>query len=103
MTVATAYMIEFSDEAALKAISEYYQNHGKTACPEAEALIFVQISSMTGMVIAMWPSDEIREKGVLAKRVAFTERFGASIKENVSYRGEVLVNQIKYILLMQKF
>ena len=45
MSVATVYMTEFSDEAALKEVSEYYQKYGKTAFPEAEALIFVQVSS----------------------------------------------------------
>ena len=39
MSVATVYMTEFSDEAALKEVSEYYQKHGKIAYPEAEALI----------------------------------------------------------------
>ena len=54
-------MTEFSDAAALIELSEHYQNHGKTAYPEAEALIFVQISPTTGMGIAMWPSEAIRE------------------------------------------
>ena len=95
MSVATVYMTEFSDEAALKEVSEYYQKHGKTAYPEAEALIFVQVSPTSGMGIAMWPSEEIREKAGLAQRAAFTERFRASIKEHVPYWGEVVVKQIK--------
>ena len=57
MSVATEYMTEFSDEAALKKVSEHYQKHGKTAYPAAEALIFVQISPTTGKGIAMWPSE----------------------------------------------
>ena len=61
MSVANEYMTEFSDAAALKELSEHYQNHGKTAYPETEALIFVQISPTTGMGIAMWPSEAIRE------------------------------------------
>ena len=48
-----------------------------------------------GMGIAMWPSEEIREKEGLARRVAFTERFGVSIIEHVPYWGEVPVKQIK--------
>ena len=95
MSVATVYMTEFSDESALKQVSEYHQKHGKTAYPEAESLIFVQVSPTSGMGIAMWPSEEIREKEGLAQRAAFTERFGASIKEHVPYWGEVLVKQIK--------
>ena len=95
MSVATVYMTEFSDEAALKEVSEYYQKHGKTAYPEAEALIFVQVSPTSGMGIAMWPSEEIRENEGLAQRAAFSETFAASIKEHVPHWGEVLVKQIK--------
>ena len=47
------------------------------------------------MGIAMWPSEEIRKKEGLAQRVAFTEKFGVSIKEHVPYWGEVPVKQIK--------
>ena len=36
------------------------RNRGLTK-EEAEALIFVQISPTTGMGIAMWPSEAIRE------------------------------------------
>ena len=46
-------MIEFSDEAALKEVSEYCQKNDKRAYQKAEALIFVQISPTTGMGIAM--------------------------------------------------
>ncbi len=67
MSVATVHMIEFSDEAALKEVSEYYQKYGKTAYPEAEALIFVQVSRTSGMGISMWHSEEIREKKVWRK------------------------------------
>ena len=95
MSVATVYMTEFSDEAALKEVSEYYQKHGKTAYPEAEALIFVQVSPTSGMGIAIWHSEEIREKEGLAQRAAFKERFGTIIKEHVPYWDEVLVKQIK--------
>ena len=97
MSVATVYMTEFSDETALKEVSKYYQEYGKEAYPEAEALIFVQTGPTTGMGIAMWPSEEIREKEGLAQRAAFTEKFGANIKEHLPYWGEVLVKQIKGI------
>ena len=53
MSVATVYMTEFSDETALKEVSKYYQEYGKEAYPEAEALIFVQTGPTTGMGIAM--------------------------------------------------
>ena len=95
MSVATVYMTEFSNEAALKEVSEYYQKYGKTAYPEAEALIFVQVSSTSGMGIAMWPSEEIREQEGLALRAAFTDRFGTSIKEHVPKWGEVIIKQMK--------
>ena len=49
----------------------------------------------SGMGIAMWPSEEIREKEGLAQRAAFKERFGTIIKEHVPYWDEVLVKQIK--------
>ena len=47
------------------------------------------------MGIAIWPSEEIREKEDLAQRASFTKRFGASIKEHVPQLGEVLVKQMK--------
>ena len=83
MSVATVYMTEFSNEAALKEVSEYYQKYGKTAFPEAEALIFVQVSSTWGMGTAMWTSEEIREEEGLSLRAALTDKFGVSIKEHV--------------------
>ena len=55
-----------SDEAAFKEVSKYHQKYGKRAYSEAEALIFVQISLTTGMGIAIWLSEEIREKEGLA-------------------------------------
>ena len=58
-------------------------------------MIFVQVSPTSGMGIAIWPSEEIREKEDLAQRASFTKRFGASIKEHVPQLGEVLVKQMK--------
>ena len=45
----------------------------------------------SGMGIAMWPSEELREKEGLAQRAAFSETFAASIKEHVPHWGGVLV------------
>ena len=58
-------------------------------------MIFVQVSPTSGMGVAIWSSEEIREKEDLVQRAAFNERFGASIKEHVPHLGEVLVKQMK--------
>ena len=52
--------------------------------------MFVQISPVRGMAIAMWPFKEIREKEGLARRTALIESFGASVKEHVPYEGKGL-------------
>ena len=62
----------------------------KRAYPEAESLMFVQISPLRDMGIAMWPFKEIRKKEGLAQRAALIESFGASVKEHMPYEGKDL-------------
>ena len=41
MSLASVYIIDFSDETALRDISEYDQKNKKTVYSDAEAVIFV--------------------------------------------------------------